>query len=92
MSTTKGEKSDNRIWKMLEIRRITQNFDWLRVQYGLIEDVEGDNSTTLFSERSSTNQVTLDLGDGLEIEVRLKMKTEEFFLLMFNIKCSNQKA
>ena len=41
----------------------------VRVQYGLIEDEEGTTPTTVSEDLAPNQEVTLDLGDGLEIEI-----------------------
>ena len=41
----------------------------VRVQYGLIEDEEGTTPTTVAEDLAPNQEVTLDLGDGLEIEI-----------------------
>ena len=40
----------------------------VRVQYGLIEDEEASDHSPV-AEATSNQEVTLDLGDGLEIEI-----------------------
>jgi len=40
----------------------------VRVQYGLIEEEEGSKASSA-TETSSNQEVTLDLGDALEIEI-----------------------
>ena len=54
--------------------RITQRFfdainHQVRVQYGLIEDEEGTTPTSVTEDLAPNQEVTLDLGDGLEIEI-----------------------
>jgi len=41
----------------------------VRVQYGLIEDEEGTTPTSVAEDLAPNQEVTLDLGDGLEIEI-----------------------
>ena len=41
----------------------------VRVQYGLIEDEEGTTPTSVVEDLAPNQEVTLDLGDGLEIEI-----------------------
>ena len=41
----------------------------VRVQYGLIEDEEGTTPTSVVEDLEPNQEVTLDLGDGLEIEI-----------------------
>ena len=41
----------------------------VRVQYGLIEDEERTTPTSVAEDLAPNQEVTLDLGDGLEIEI-----------------------
>ena len=41
----------------------------VRVQYGLIEDEEGTTPTTVSEDLAPNQEVTLDLGDDLGIEI-----------------------
>ena len=41
----------------------------VRVQYGLIEEEEGSKASSVAVDADSNQEVTLDLGDTLEIEI-----------------------
>ena len=41
----------------------------VRVQYGLIEEEEGSKASSVAVDTDSNQEVTLDLGDALEIEI-----------------------
>ena len=62
-----SEKCEENTWQITQ--KIFDEIDHqVRVQYGLIEEEEGSKASSA-TETSSNQEVTLDLGDALEIEI-----------------------
>ena len=65
-----GQGSENAKKYLADHPEIFDEIDHqVRVQYGLIEDEEGTTSTSAAEDLAPNQEVTLDLGDGLEIEI-----------------------
>jgi len=64
-----GQGSENAKKYLADHPEIFDEIDHqVRVQYGLIEEEEGSKASSA-AETSSNQEVTLDLGDALEIEI-----------------------
>lgn len=65
-----GQGSENAKKYLADHPEIFDEIDHqVRVQYGLIEDEEGTVPTSVAEDLAPNQEVTLDLGDGLEIEI-----------------------
>ena len=65
-----GQGSENAKKYLADPRDFFDEIDHqVRVQYGLIEDEEETISTSAAEDLAPNQEVTLDLGDGLEIEI-----------------------
>ena len=65
-----GQGSENAKKYLADHPEIFDEIDHqVRVQYGLIEEDEASKASSATTETSSNQEVTLDLGDALEIEI-----------------------